>query len=143
MRLIPFVWGKFYRVVNFLEKRFPRTFPGTPRGRFLSGDEQLRAIEKSAEGTFKLVGVQVVPFDDSCQVCAPLSHRTYTVESRPPIPLPDCPHGKQCRAIYAPVIDYGLYKVTQLLTRQPKLKVQEVRRILKEDAAIESKTADG
>lgn len=143
MRLIHLIWGVFYRLARFLEKRFPRRFPGAPRGRFLSGDEQLRAIEKSAEGTFKLIGVQVVPFDDSCPVCAPLSHHTYPVESRPPIPLPDCPYGKQCRAIYAPVIDYGLYKVTQLLTRQPRLKVQEVRKLLKEDADVESKTADG
>jgi hypothetical protein len=143
MRLFQLIWGVFYRVVRFLEKKFPRKFPGAPRGKFLSGDEQLRMIERDAEGTFKLMGVQVVPFDDSCSVCTPLSHHTYPLESRPPIPLPDCPYGKQCRAIYAPVIDYGLYKVTQLLTRQPRLKVQEVRKLLREDADVESNAADG
>lgn len=131
-RLLQHLWGIFYRGLSFLERSFPRVFPGTPQGKFLPGDEQLRLIKTSIDGELKLVGVQIMPLDDACAVCKSLSHQTYEVESAPPIPVPDCPYGSQCRAIYVPVIDYGLYRVTQILTAQPKLKVQEVRQLLKE-----------
>ena len=122
----------FYRVLGFLERNFPRTYPGTPRGKFLSGDEQLVAIKKNTADVLKLIGVQIVPFDDSCSVCNAHAHHIYPMASRPPIPLPNCPQLGQCRAVYAPVIDYGLYKVSQILAAQPKLKVQELRQLLKE-----------
>ena len=129
-------------MLGFLERKFPRTFPGTPRGKFLSGDDQLVAIKKNTADVFKLIGVQVVPFDDSCSVCNAHAHQIYPMASRPPIPLPNCPQVTQCRAVYAPVIDYGLYKVTQLLTIQPNLRVQEVRKLLKDEAERERQAAD-
>ena len=135
--------GLFYRALASLQVRFPRHYPGTPQGKFLSGNEQLRAIKESTKGTFKLIGVQVVPFNDSCQVCASFSHHTYLMEAIPPIPLPNCPRGNQCLAIYAPVIDYGLYRVSQLLSIQPKLKVQELRQLLKDEAEGETTADEG
>lgn len=135
------LWGLFYRALKYLERKFPRSRPGAPRGRFLSGDEQLRAIEEGFGGNFKLLGVQVVPFDETCEVCHSLSNKAYSLESRPPIPAPGCPYGKECRATYAPVIDYGLYKVSQILSAKPNLKVQELRRLLREEAAAEEDAA--
>ena len=132
MRQLHHLWGIFYRAVSFLERIFPRIFPGSPQGKPLTGDQQLRAIQSCIDGTLKLTGVQIIPFDDSCAVCKSLSHQTYSLDAAPPIPAPNCPYGSQCRAIYAPVIDYGLLKVSQILTAQPQLKVQELRKILKE-----------
>jgi hypothetical protein len=134
--------GLFYRALTSLQVRFPRRYPSTPKGRFLSGDQQLSAIRQSAKGTFKLMGVQVVPFDDSCPVCISFSHRTYPMEAIPPIPLPNCPNGNRCVAIYAPVVDYRLYRVSQLLSGQPKLKVQELRKLLKDEREVDSQTAN-
>jgi hypothetical protein len=119
-------------VLGFLERNFPRTYPGTPHGKLLSGDEQLVAIKKNTADVLKLIGVQIVPFDDSCSVCNAHAHQIYPMDSRPPIPLPNCPQVNQCRAVYAPVIDYGLYRVSQILSARPKLKVQELRQLLKE-----------
>jgi hypothetical protein len=135
------LWGIFYRGLKFLERKFPRLRPSTPQSKFLSGDEQLRAIKESLDGSFKLLGVQLVSFDDTCEVCHALSNKAYSLESRPPIPVPNCPYGNQCRATYAPTIDYGLYKVSQILSARPNLKVQELRKLLREEA--ESETAEG
>ena len=132
MRQLHHLWGIFYRATSFLERTFPRHFPGSPQGKFIPGDQQLRAIKESIDGTLKLTGVQIMPFDDSCSVCKALSHQTYPPDSAPPIPVANCPYGSQCRAIYVPVIDYGLLRVSQILTAQPDLRVQELRKLLKE-----------
>jgi hypothetical protein len=135
-------WGLFYRSLRFLERKYPRTFPGSPRGRFLSGDEQLRIIKESLDERLRLKGVQIIPFDETCQSCHAASNKVYSVEERPPIPLPDCPRGAQCTAIYAPVIDYGLYKVSQIMSAKPDIKVQELRRLLREDAESPAEAVD-
>jgi len=132
------LWGLFYRALKFLERKFPRLRPGTPHSVFLSGDQQLHAIQESLDGTLKLLGVQVVPFDETCEVCRSFSNKAYSLEARPPIPMPDCPYGKQCRATYAPVIDYGLYKVSQILSAQPNMKVQALRKLLRDEAESEN-----
>jgi len=135
------LWGLFNRLARFLETRFPRTFPGGPGGNFLSGDEQLLVINRSLDSTFSLIGVQIVPYDDSCAVCKALTNKVYSLESRPPIPVAGCPHAHRCRAIYAPVIDYGLYKVSQLIAENPDLKGRELRRLLQNDVEAKSKGA--
>jgi hypothetical protein len=128
---IHILWGIFYRTQSYLQSRFPRRYPGSRTGKFMSGDEQLLTIKKAIEGTFRLKGLQIIPYDDSCSVCNQVANKPYKEEELPPIPLPNCPYGTQCRAIYSPIVDYGLYKVTQILTVQPNLRVQELRKLLR------------
>ncbi|HKS27272.1 MAG TPA: hypothetical protein VJS44_05605 [Pyrinomonadaceae bacterium] len=141
-RHLHLVWGLFYRSLKFLERKYPRTFPGSPRGRVLSGDEQLRIIQESLDKSLRLKGVQIVPFDETCESCHAASNKFYSLEERPPIPLQNCPRGKECTAIYAPVIDYGLYKVSQIMAAKPDIKVQELRRLLREEAEPSAEALD-
>ncbi len=128
------LWGIFYRTQNYLLNRFPRRYPGGQEGHYLSGEEQLSKIKTAVDGQLLLKGFQIVPYDDTCRECQKVANRHYNEAELPTLPLPNCPYGDRCRAIYAPIIDYGLLRVTEILTAQPKLKVQEIRKLLRDES---------
>lgn len=120
--------------VRLLETRFPRLYPGSPGGKCLSGDEQLRIIRNSLSGSLEYIGVQLMPYDHSCTVCNTLADKVYPLESPPPIPVSGCPYVDKCRAIYVPVIHYELYKISQVLAENPAIKGRELRKLLQREA---------
>lgn len=128
------LWGLFYRTQNFLLNRFPRRYPGAEGGLVLPGEEQLKRIKEAAGGEVGLKGFQIVPYDGTCLECQKVANRQYTEAELPSLPLPNCPYEDRCRAIYAPVIDYGLLRVTEILSAEPNLRVQEIRKRLKNES---------
>ena len=132
-----FIWRPFVSLTLRAERRYRRSFPNTPSAVRLSGEEQLRQIRESAGGQLEIIGVQVVAYDGSCPVCTGMAGQFHRLEKAPPIPIKGCPFGAECTAIYAPVVNFPLYRVGLVLQRNPKIRARELRQQLKREWAPE------
>ncbi len=132
-----FIWRPFVSLTLWAERTYPRSFPNAPAAVRLSGEEQLRQIRESAGGQLEIIGVQVVAYDGSCPVCKGMAGRFHRLEKAPPIPIAGCPFGAECTAIYAPVVNYPLYKVGLVLQRDPDIRARELRRQLEKEWTAE------
>jgi hypothetical protein len=69
-------------------------------------EKTLAAYQLGMKAGGSIRGVSIQVGENACVAAGKLPATVYQPEDAPHLPLPECPHNRQCQCVYRPVMDY-------------------------------------